>query len=591
METFTSPPASWAEQDVITWAEQSKLGPAVVTALAQNKVDGPTLVTLTKEELKLELNISSLPARRYLWELIKGLQSEQETTDYSKAIELHEQEIQDLVSSERASMKAVGGPDMASGGSTDTTSDLSLAVNELANDAQRQRQLLEDHMAAHRMQRAMNLGLQVYEDAEAARREQVRLNELMTQEESDRQFAESLATGRKRRSVDARRRQEQHAGTPNTATILTRDEDQKRFSSLFGLAIQACSDNKLDVAEAFRTGKIKPIAIAETAATESINSNDSKPAVIPKTSSGLIFEEEEDLYENSARNAVERLPCLDHCNVCYGEYQKGYRLACDHQQCISCTRSLFKTALGDASLLPLRCCEIPIDMNIAKDLLPRDEATTIFQRVEELGAKNKMYCLSCNAFINLDLVDTTFATDLLCGCGIALCMVCKTSAHPGATCSENQSFDSRGEEAVLQLSREQGWKQCPGCSTIIELRSGCNHMTCSSCRHEFCYNCLQPWSSRNAQCSTGRCELWDEDRLLEAGENRVQQEEVARGRALPRAERRERLQQAMAGLRANEICDHDWDRVGGYHGDCPNCDFEMNYYAMRCQADCGSTVC
>lgn len=287
----------------------------------------------------------------------------------------------------------------------------------------------------------------------------------------------------------------------------------------------------------------------------------------------------------------DSLPYMEQCNVCYDENKRGFTFACGHLQCIGCTSKLFRAALGDNSLLPLRCCEIPIDMNIAAHLLPREDANVILQRVEEIEAKNKMYCPSCSAFLNLDLVDSTFATDLLCGCGIALCIVCKTAAHPGLSCSENQFGDSGLDESVLKLSRDKGWKQCPSCSSMIELRSGCNHMTCAYCRHEFCFNCLQQWNARNAQCSSGRCELWDEDRLLEAGEARVQQEEAARGVALPQPVRRERLRQAVAGLRANEICDHDWVRSQGYKGECPNCSFEMYAYGMRCRSDCGSTVC
>ena len=73
----TSPPATWNVADVTAWATQAKLAPDVVSSLANNQVDGPTLVTLTKAELQSELGIISLPARRYLWELIRSLNFEQ----------------------------------------------------------------------------------------------------------------------------------------------------------------------------------------------------------------------------------------------------------------------------------------------------------------------------------------------------------------------------------------------------------------------------------------------------------------------------------------------------------------------------------
>jgi hypothetical protein len=585
-DDLMSSPATWTRKDVVSWAEEAKLAPETISALSQNHVDGPTLVTLTKAELQSELGIASLPARRYLWELIKSLRSEQETSDYSTAIQAHEEEILVFASSGTASMND-GGPDTASGGSTGQFS-FSAVVNELTTEAQRQRQLVEDHLMAHRMQRAMKLGQQVYEDVEAARSEQLRLNQLLVQAEHDRQYAESLATGIERRAIDARRRQEpqQPESTSNEPDNTARREGQNRFASLFGLCVQSCVENKVDVAEAFRTGKVQPIAIA-------IADTDEEDRTMPVTNepSSSLRDVEDYRKPPAASMPFDSLPYMEQCNVCYDENKRGFTLACGHVQCISCTRKLFKAALRDNSLLPLRCCEAPLDMNIAAHLLPREDANIILQRVKEIEAKNKMYCPSCSAFLNLDLVDSTFATDLLCGCGIALCMVCKTSAHPGLSCSENQFGDPGLDESILKLSREEGWKQCPSCSSMIELRYGCNHMTCAHCRHEFCFNCLQQWNASNAQCSSGRCELWDEDRLIEAGEARVQQEEAARGVALPQPVRQERLRFAVAGLRANEICDHDWVRIQGYHGECPNCSFEMYAYGMWCRSDCGATVC
>lgn len=79
-----SSPASWTVTDVVSWATQTRLGPTTIAALEQNEVDGPTLVTLTKTELQTELGISSLSARRYLWDLIKSLRLEQDANDYMK---------------------------------------------------------------------------------------------------------------------------------------------------------------------------------------------------------------------------------------------------------------------------------------------------------------------------------------------------------------------------------------------------------------------------------------------------------------------------------------------------------------------------
>lgn len=124
---------------------------------------------------------------------------------------------------------------------------------------------------------------------------------------------------------------------------------------------------------------------------------------------------------------------------------------------------------------------------------------------------------------------------------------------------------------------------------MIELSHGCNHITCASCQHEFCFNCLAHWGGR--QCSTGNCEVWDEDRLLAAGEARVDAEDEMQQRPIPVAARQQRVRQAMQALRENEGCLHNWVRRNGRLGDCERCGYFLPCYGMVCTSDCESTVC
>ena len=41
----------------------------------------------------------------------------------------------------------------------------------------------------------------------------------------------------------------------------------------------------------------------------------------------------------------------------------------------------------------------------------------------------------------------------------------------------------------------QNCKKCPQCSCRIEKASGCDHMTCTKCRHEFCWSCLADYAA------------------------------------------------------------------------------------------------
>ena len=291
----------------------------------------------------------------------------------------------------------------------------------------------------------------------------------------------------------------------------------------------------------------------------------------------------------STRDFLNNLPLVDSCIVCFEDGCQGFVLACAHCMCVSCMRDLFSAAVQDSSLLPLRCCDVPIDMSISRRILPVLHSETLTLRMVEREASSKMYCPTCNKFINLDYVDAQESTELMCICETVLCISCKSNSHQRFTCAENRAIMDGDDTLLLEVARQEGWKQCPNCNTMIELTHGCNHITCSTCDHQFCFQCLSPWGDRT--CSTGACAVWEEDRLLAAGEARVAAEEDALQRAIPAVAREQRVQRAIVALQENEGCNHEWVRRRGYLGDCERCGYELNCYGMRCISDCESTVC
>ena len=261
-------------------------------------------------------------------------------------------------------------------------------------------------------------------------------------------------------------------------------------------------------------------------------------------------------------------------------------------------RSLLNTALKDSSLLPLKCCGIPIDM-IVTSVLSKQQSDILQLRTAELNATRKMYCPTCSSFINLDFLaevellaenDQEDRGALLCDCGTFLCSTCGTASHPGLSCTVNKACQSGNDGTLLQLASEQGWKQCPRCAIMIEFTHGCNHMRCRSCHHDFCYLCLHPWDTARGLCSTGACDLWDDDRLEEAAENRVLAIERYQGAAFGQVDRQRYRDRAREALLENEACIHEWERQA-LQGVCERCGFDLYCYGMVCEGGCGSTVC
>ncbi|KAJ7128094.1 hypothetical protein C8R46DRAFT_1145157 [Mycena filopes] len=105
-------------------------------------------------------------------------------------------------------------------------------------------------------------------------------------------------------------------------------------------------------------------------------------------------------------------------------------------------------------------------------------------------------------------------------CRGSLCKACKCVWHVDLTCEMYQALpmNERAPEdvAFANLAKQEKWRRCPKCSAMVELKFGCNHITCV-CKHHFCYTCGADFEHSNGKyrCKGGRgCKVWEEQNLL-----------------------------------------------------------------------------
>lgn len=85
--------------------------------------------------------------------------------------------------------------------------------------------------------------------------------------------------------------------------------------------------------------------------------------------------------------------------------------------------------------------------------------------------------------------------DVQCKCGQTYCFACKEpEAHRPVACDTVQAWNIKNSAESENLT----WiiantKPCPECQRPIQKNQGCMHMTCSQCRHEFCWLCQGDW--------------------------------------------------------------------------------------------------
>ncbi|KAJ7056840.1 hypothetical protein C8F01DRAFT_364676 [Mycena amicta] len=282
------------------------------------------------------------------------------------------------------------------------------------------------------------------------------------------------------------------------------------------------------------------------------------------------------------RNAPRQRSCVICREHVYSRFP--FETVCGHSYCNECISNLARACIGDESLYPLQCCRQPMPMNGPQGVfaqLGMRLQLEFRRKATEFGtlAGDRIYCprATCSAFLGSSANRPT-QTCHCQSCGTDVCVLCKEVVHPGERCGDNAAL-----EQVKALARTEGWQTCPGCARIIELHQGCFHMTCP-CRTEFCYVCAVPWK----RCG---CPQWEEERLINTAEQRVENEMGARARVVAPERFQLRVQERVDRLRYDHDCanGHKWRRRDG-RARCEECRFLLPEYLLLCRS-CGIAVC
>lgn len=162
------------------------------------------------------------------------------------------------------------------------------------------------------------------------------------------------------------------------------------------------------------------------------------------------------------------------CSTCFEEKSEHdtYMTECEHVYCNGCLVELFERSLRDESLFPPRCCRHAIPFFAVKRFFAPSVIIGCEKKSVERATINRTYCFNaeCSTFL---MPGDVHGKQASCPeCGHVTCVECKKSAHAG----ECDLFNEGRDEAI-RVAAENGWRACPHCHNMIELRSGCNHIT------------------------------------------------------------------------------------------------------------------
>jgi hypothetical protein len=147
------------------------------------------------------------------------------------------------------------------------------------------------------------------------------------------------------------------------------------------------------------------------------------------------------------------------------------RVRCGHEYCQDCLIALFEASMTDESLFPPRCCRQRFDIGQLRVFLKPDVVTRFREKAVEFTASNRVYCSrsTCLAFIPPSKIDGDHARCSSCNQGT--CAICNLAWHSD-DCPQDTAL-----QALLETATENGWQRCTSCRRLVELDTGCNHMT------------------------------------------------------------------------------------------------------------------
>jgi hypothetical protein len=147
---------------------------------------------------------------------------------------------------------------------------------------------------------------------------------------------------------------------------------------------------------------------------------------------------------------------------------------CGHRYCADCMKSLFMRSTKDESLYPPKCCKKPIPLASVASHMEANDLAVFRLAAVEFATQHRVYCsnLNCAVFIVPDNIKSGLQRAECSVCGTETCTICMNGYHYSRDCPDDPAL-----RQTRALAASSGWQTCQSCKRVVQLRSGCNHIT------------------------------------------------------------------------------------------------------------------
>ncbi|KAF2192512.1 hypothetical protein K469DRAFT_553519 [Zopfia rhizophila CBS 207.26] len=186
---------------------------------------------------------------------------------------------------------------------------------------------------------------------------------------------------------------------------------------------------------------------------------------------------------------------------------------CSHrpQTCVDCYQGWIASELSNNQWNKIKCPEHKCRVILKHHEVQQYATAEVYAKFDTLSARsvlndepNFRWCRARDCQSGQIHISGEEGNIFRCvACGFRVCIIHEDTWHEGETCEEydyrkcgRKERDQKKQEEASVKAIEELTKRCPGhgCKWNIEKNEGCDHMTCSKCRHEFCWICLAPYN-------------------------------------------------------------------------------------------------
>ena len=216
------------------------------------------------------------------------------------------------------------------------------------------------------------------------------------------------------------------------------------------------------------------------------------------------------LGESSEQSGKESKEMNENCLICEekltDEEKENNFVECFHGFCNDCYYNYFKEKINNNQIYRIKCPEKDCNCLIFNEFIVTKliNDISLIEKFHKLRERRQLALdpnIQLCPFPDCESYAKKNENNKYVSCvqnNHKFCFKCLKDWHGDKECSNEI------DKSFIEWKDSSKVKRCPKCKYFIEKNEGCNHMTCTYCKYEFCWLCMNEYKSGHYDL-TGNC--------------------------------------------------------------------------------------